>query len=100
MSTQYQVVQVSTHEVLTGMHISLLLYNRLIEKPGSSYGDVNILGVTTLYVIIFFSSSALSLYLSGYLYCVCLFYIVVNNDILQRALQSITKNGRYVDFVY
>ncbi len=55
--------------------------------------DVNILGIKTTYIIIFAASSALSLYLYGYLYCVCLMYIVVNNDILQRALKTVTRNG-------
>ena len=37
--------------------------------------------------------SALSLPFYGYFYCVCLLHIVIDNDILQRVLKSVTKNG-------
>ena len=37
--------------------------------------------------------SALSLPFYGYFYCVCLLHIVIDNDILQRVLRSVTKNG-------
>ena len=36
--------------------------------------------------------SALSLAFYGYFYCICLLYIVIDNDILQRVLKSVTKN--------
>ena len=72
---------------------SRFFLSRMINKPKTSYDYVNICGVKTLYTLIFFVSSALSLYFHGYLYCICLFYICVNNDSLRRALQSITKNG-------
>ena len=41
----------------------------------------------------FVGCSALSLVFYGYLYCLCLFHVVVDNDILQRVLKSVTKNG-------
>ena len=37
--------------------------------------------------------SALSLPFYGYFYCVCLLHVVIDNDILQRVLKSVTKNG-------
>ena len=37
--------------------------------------------------------SALSLRFYGYFYCVCLLYVVIDNDILQRVLRSVTKNS-------
>jgi len=40
-------------------------------------------------------ASILSLAFWGYFYCFCLLYIVVNNDILQRVLRSLTKNGKF-----
>ena len=69
------------------------MHYRLFDEPKTSHADVNIFGLQTVYIVVFFVSSALSLYLSGYLYCLCMFYICVNNDTLQRALRSITKNG-------
>lgn len=66
-----------------------------LRKPTSTYSDVNIFGLQTIYVIVFLCSSVLSLIWYGLFYCLCLLYIVVNNDILQRALRSVTKNGTY-----
>ena len=40
--------------------------------------------------------SALSLPFYGYFYCVCLLHIVIDNDILQRVLRSVTKNGECI----
>jgi len=42
---------------------------------------------------VFLLASTLSLVFRSYFYSICLLYIVINNDILQRALQSITRNG-------
>ena len=40
-------------------------------------------------------ASILSLAFWGYFYCFCLLYIIVKNDILQRVLLSVTKNGKF-----
>ena len=40
--------------------------------------------------------SVLSLSFYGYFYCVCLLHIVIDNDILQRVLRSVTKNGECI----
>ena len=37
--------------------------------------------------------SALSLPFYGYFYCFCLLNIVIDNEILQQVLKSVTKNG-------
>ena len=55
--------------------------------------DVNPLGIRSIYVIVFLACSVLSLVWYGYFYCICAFYIVVENDILQRVLRAVTKNG-------
>ena len=56
--------------------------------------DVNIFGMMTVYMIVFLISSILSLPFNGYFYPICLLYIIVNNDILQRVLRAVTKNGK------
>ena len=38
--------------------------------------------------------SILSLAFDGYFYCLCLLHVIVKNDILQRVLKSVTKNGK------
>ena len=63
------------------------------SKLAKSYSDINLFGLRTIYTVVFLCCSVLSLFSYGLLYSVCLLYIVVNNDILQRALQSLTKNG-------
>ena len=45
-------------------------------------------------MFVFLFSSILSLGLSGYFYCVCLLFIIANNDILKRVLRAVTKNGK------
>ena len=45
---------------------------------------------------VFLACSVLSLSFYGYFYCVCLLHIVIDNDILQRVLKSVTKNGMYI----
>jgi inositol 1,4,5-triphosphate receptor type 1 len=54
---------------------------------------INIYGLSTLYVVLFLLASILSLGFHGYFYPICLLYIIVNNDILQRVLRAVTKNG-------
>ena len=64
-----------------------------IEYPKPNILDVNILGLNTIWVLLFLICSVLSLLFLGYFYCICMLHIVFNNDILQRVLQSVTKNG-------
>ena len=46
----------------------------------------------SLAIQLLLSWSGLSLAFWGYFYPLCLVHIVVNNDILQRVLRSVTKN--------
>ena len=62
--------------------------------------DVGLFSVSTLYMFLFLLSSILSLAFSGYFYCFCLLFIIVDNDILKRVLRSVTKNGTIRLHVY
>ena len=64
--------------------------------PESPFLDVNIFGITTLYLIAFVACSILSLVFDGYFYCICLLYVIVNNETLLRVLRAVTKNGQSV----
>ena len=44
---------------------------------------------------VFVGCSIASLPLYGYFYPFCLLHIIINNDILQRVLRSVTKNGQW-----
>ena len=75
----------------------VLNYDRIHVLPrlNRNYTSVNIIGIKSLYVIIFLLVSIISIAdvkYFGYLYPICLLYIVFNNDILQRTLQAVTKN--------
>ena len=61
--------------------------------PKPTLLDVNILGLRTVWVLVFLTCSILSLVWFGYFYCICALHIIVNNDILQRVLRAVTKNG-------
>ena len=63
------------------------------NEPKKTYSTINIYGVRTVYTVIFLLASILSLAFYGYLYCLCLFYIIVNNDVLLRVLSAVTKHG-------
>ncbi len=54
---------------------------------------VRITKLTHLSYQLFVAASIASLIWYGYFYPLCLLHIVVNNDILQRVLRSVTKNG-------
>lgn len=64
------------------------------ERKNASYSDIPFFGLRTVYYLLFLSCSILSLCFWGYFYSICLMHIVVNNDILQRVLRSVTKNGK------
>ena len=51
------------------------------------------LSTSSIYHYLLLACSILGLKFYGYFYCFHLFHIVVNNDILIRAVQSVTKNG-------
>ena len=61
-----------------------------------TYSSVNIFGFETIYLVLFLPVAASPLFCFGYLYCYCFFYIIINNDILQRALQSVTRNCKII----
>ena len=67
--------------------------------PESPFLDVNIFGMTTVYLVLFFACSFLSLFFHGYFYCICLLYVIVNNEILLRVLRAVTMNGQ-LNFVH
>ncbi|XP_065833160.1 inositol 1,4,5-trisphosphate-gated calcium channel ITPR1-like isoform X3 [Oscarella lobularis] len=59
----------------------------------NNHSSINVLGVQSLFYVVFVLTSALSLRFHGAFYCFHLFIVFVNNDILTRVLQSVTRNG-------
>lgn len=72
------------------------LYRFGLKKPEQTYSAINIYGLRTAYVVLFLLASILSLAFYGYFYALCLLHIIVNNDILQRVLRAVTKNGIFM----
>ena len=75
------------------MHI-VLRERTFRQLPQFTFLDVNIFGVSTLYMLVFLACSILSIAFTGYFYCVCLLFIIFTSDILQRVLRSVTLHGR------
>jgi inositol 1,4,5-triphosphate receptor type 1 len=75
-------------------YLPSLYYKLRKKKRDGTYSDIPLFGFKTLYYLIFLACSGLSLAFWGYFYCLCLVHIVVNNDILQRVLRSVTLNGK------
>ena len=83
---------------------------RLRRPRTPTYSDEPFFGLRSLYYIVrvvlhificvlaigvqaFLTCSALSLQFYGYFYCFCLLHVVIDNEILQQVLRSVTKNG-------
>ena len=69
------------------------------RSKGSKYLKINIFGSKVAFMCIIFLSSLLSLPLRGYLYPICLLYVLERSDILRRVLLAVTKNGKSLIFV-
>ena len=69
------------------------------DPKGTKYLKINIFGSKVAFVCIIFLSSLLSLPLRGYLYPICLLYILERSEILRRVLLAVTKNGKSLIFV-
>lgn len=63
------------------------------EEDNSEQSKLSLLTVTPLYYICLLALSVASIFFEGYFYCFHLLHIVVGNNILIRAVQSVTKNG-------
>ncbi len=80
--------------ITCNLYLAIRILRLLLPDVEWTYSSVNIFGFETIYLVLFLPVAASPLYCFGYLYCYCFFYIIINNDILQRALQSVTKNCR------
>lgn len=78
------------------LFISHGIYRFGLKEREETYSSVNIYGLRTVYMVLFVLASTLSLAFYGYFYAFCLLHIVINNDILQRVLHSVTKNGMII----
>ena len=93
----YQIMQLLLFLLL--LLLLLLLFRKIpLFKFTRINASINIFGITTDYVV-FLAASVLSIPYSGYFYSICLLYIIIDNDILQRALQSTTKNCKALELL-
>ena len=68
----------------------------VIKVPTYSMLDVSLPCLTAIWVLVFLGCSVLGIVFQGYFYCICALHVVFNNDILQRVLRAVTKNGEHV----
>ena len=69
------------------------------DPKGTKYLKINIFGTKVAFMCIIFLSSLVSLPSRGYLYPICLLYILEMSEILRRVLLAVTKNGKSLIFV-
>ena len=79
---------------LLAFPVSITFRIRKFFKVQRTYSSVNIFGTKNLYLVGLLAVAISPFYCFGYLYCITFLYIIIDNDILQRALQSVTKNGK------
>jgi inositol 1,4,5-triphosphate receptor type 1 len=89
----YFLANWSNFYIIPSFSISVCGKELSIDRE-ESYTDVFLFGWKTIYFAVLLSCSVLSLAFWGYFYPVCLLHIVINNDILQRVLRSVTKNWK------
>lgn len=65
--------------------------NNIFDSAGTRVSIYSTLSLHHLALVVF---SVLGLLTGGYFYCFHLLHITVNNDLLSRVIQSVTKNGR------
>ena len=67
-----------------------------IQIPTYSLLDISLPCLTAVWVLVFLICSVLGIVYHGYFYSICALHVVYNNDILQRVLRAVTKNGEEI----
>ena len=62
--------------------------------------EVYFLSFSPIYRIIFLLCSIFALATSGYLYCGCILYVFLENDVLQQVLVAIKRSGELIMCMY
>merc|ERR1711935_883163 len=70
------------------------VFEAVFSKPTSDRTQFSTLSVGPLYHLIFLTMSVLGYFSNGYCFGFHLLHIIIGNDILERAIQSVTKNGK------
>ena len=88
-----KIVQLYQRAMSSGGTGSVRKNGSVILIPKRSLLDISLPCLSAIWVLVFLVCSVLSIVWYGYFYCICALHIVVNNDILQRVLRAVTKNG-------
>lgn len=86
-----EVLDVKSDDILTPV-----LNTRELQKWRTRKSPLDSEG---LFVLLLLTCSVLGLLFDGYFFCVHLFYVAVDNDILQRVISAVTKNGASLGWV-
>ena len=57
------------------------------------YFKIDVLSSSVIYRFLFLISSITATFLSGFLYCFCLFYIFLNVDVVEHLFLALQKSG-------
>lgn len=81
--------------VFGGAHVFVSLcifFEYFLTSPPTSVSEL--FSLSCLYYIAFLGLSIAGIIVRGYFFCFHLLHVVVGNDLLQRVIQSVTKNGK------
>ena len=86
----------SFHALLMGLPLGETVLDTFLPflKDDSDRTKTSPLSIQSLYHIVLLLFSVLGIFYDGYFYSFHLLHVVVGNDILQRVIQSVTKNGK------
>ncbi len=62
------------------------------------YFEVDPLGFQSMYRLIFLLCSGSAIPLRGYPYCICLFYVFLNVDVVQHILEALRRSCKLIIF--
>jgi len=80
--------------ILGNIVVELPVFKAIFPTPTSFRTEFSIFSFGPLYHLIFLTMSVLGYVSNGYCFGFHLLHIIIGNDILERAIQAVTKNGK------
>ncbi len=66
------------------------------DEDDDGYFKVDFFGFQSMYRMIFLFCSLIAISLRGYPYCICLFYVFLNVDVVQHILEALTRSRKLI----
>lgn len=65
------------------------------DDENDGYFKIDLFGFQSLYRLIFLACSIAAIFLRGYTYCICLFYVFLKVDVVQYILTALTRARKF-----